>query len=48
MSIYILARDGKEIMRGTYFACMDYIHGMHSFSMQWALRWEGYSITEAK
>jgi hypothetical protein len=48
METYILKRDEKEIMRGTEIECWDYIHNNHSYSVSWAIKWEGYSIEEEK
>ena len=43
---HILSRDGQEIMRGTSFECTEYIHKNHSFSLDHAIRYEGYTMTE--
>lgn len=45
--IFILSRDGKEVMRGSEFAVLDFIHNRHSFSMDHAIKYEGYSVTPA-
>lgn len=42
---YRLSRDGREVMIGTERECWLYIHRTHSYSVDWAQRWEGYSLT---
>ena len=44
---YILYHDGKEIMRGKEFEILKYIHQHHSYSLNHALKYEGYSIEES-
>ena len=39
-----LRRDGNLILTGTEQDCWQYIHSNHSFSVDWALAHEGYSI----
>jgi hypothetical protein len=41
---YVLSRDGKEVMRGTEDEVWRWIHKNHSFSIDYALRHEGYAI----
>lgn len=41
---FTLYRDGKEIMTGTERECFQYILNHHSFSVQHAFRYEGYSL----
>lgn len=43
---YILYHDGKEIMTGSEFEILKYIHRHHSYSLSHALKYEGYSIEE--
>ena len=42
--MFILKRDGKEIMRGTELECWDYILKNTHASVSWAIKYEGYSI----
>ncbi len=44
--IYILFRDGKEIMSGNEFEVLKYIHRNHSYSFDHAIKYEGYSMKE--
>lgn len=44
---YILKRDGREVMRGTEQEIWQWIHRNHSYSIDHALRYEGYSIVPA-
>lgn len=44
---FILYRDGKEIMKGSEIAIMDYIHNNHCYSFDHACAYEGYSIKPA-
>lgn len=44
---WTLRRDGHACVTGTYPECMAYIHRVHSFSLDWALKHEGYSIAPA-
>lgn len=41
---YILRRDGQEVIRGSEQEIWQYIHRNHSYSINHALRYEGYSI----
>lgn len=41
---YVLTRDGQEIMRGTEEEIWRWIHRNHSYSIDHALRYEGYAI----
>ena len=41
---YLLLRDGKEILTGTEGECWTWIHSHTPFSVDHALRYEGYSI----
>src|SRR5580704_4640067 len=41
---YILSHDGKRVMSGTSFEIAAYIHRMHSYSVDHALKYEGYSV----
>ncbi len=41
---YILLRDGSEVMRGTEQDVWEYIHKNHSYSVEHALRYEGYHL----
>lgn len=43
--LYILARDGKPLFRDTEQACWAWLHRHHGFSVEHALRHEGYSMT---
>lgn len=45
-TICILARDGREVFRGTYIECLGWIHRHHSYSLGWACQYEGYTLTE--
>jgi len=45
---YVLSRDGKEVMRGTEQEIWQWMHRNHSYSIDHALRYEGYSITPAE
>jgi hypothetical protein len=45
---FVLLRDGKEIMRGSSFEIARYIHRNHSYSVDHALKHEGYSMVPAK
>lgn len=40
---YDLYRDSQFIMRGTYFELVQYIHRMHCYSFDHAVKYEGYS-----
>ena len=41
---YTLTHDGKPVLTGTYFECLHYIHTHHSYSLAWAIKWEGYNM----
>jgi hypothetical protein len=41
---YVLTRDGKEVLRGTENAIWAWMHRNHSFSVDHALKYEGYQI----
>lgn len=43
-----LLHDGREIMRGTSFDIAAYIHSHHSYSVDHALKHEGFSMVPAK
>ena len=45
--IFELLRDGKSVARGTEIELMNWVHANHSFSFDWALKFEGYSVIEA-
>lgn len=43
--IFVLYRDGMEVARGSNeLSAVKYIHNHHSFSLQWAIRYEGYRL----
>lgn len=41
---YVLCRDGKEVMRGSAFEVLRHLHATHSYSLDWALKHEGYTM----
>lgn len=41
---YTLYRDGKETLTGTERECFQYILNHHSYSVDHALKYEGYSL----
>lgn len=41
---YILTLDGVNILRGTENDLWKYLHKAHSYSVSWALEFEGYAI----
>ena len=43
-TVFVLRRDGVEVARGDEFALLQYVHRTHGFSMQHALRYEGYAV----
>jgi len=43
---WVLSRDGVPVVEGTYQDCMVYIHRNHPYSVDHALKHEGYSIRE--
>lgn len=42
---YELTRDGATVHVGTEQECWAFIHARHSYSVDWALRYEGYRMT---
>lgn len=44
---FVLARDGREVTRGTELDCMRFVHQAHAYSFDHALRCEGYSLRRA-
>lgn len=42
---YILSRDGVAQMAGTEAEVWDFIHKNHCYSVEHALKYEGYTIT---
>jgi hypothetical protein len=45
MTRYNLRRDGRTILTGTEIECWGYIHWNHAYSIEHALKYEGYTIT---
>lgn len=45
--VYVLRRDGVEILRGSEYDCWHWIHSNQPYSVDWATRWEGFTIEEA-
>lgn len=45
--LFILSRDGKEVKKGSEIALWDYIHNTHCYSVEHAIKYEGYEITPA-
>lgn len=43
-SEYELLRDGNTVASGTVLDLTKYIHGHHSFSLDWAVKHEGYEL----
>jgi len=43
-NVYSLQRDGHLVMRGTEQQIWKYLHNTHSFSIDHALKHEGYKI----
>jgi len=41
---YVLSRDGKVVMRGTEQEVWTYIHTNHSYSVEHALKYEGFKL----
>jgi hypothetical protein len=41
---YILRRDGKDVLIGKEIEVWGYLHKTHSYSIDWAIKNEGYSI----
>lgn len=42
---FVLKRDGNEVLRGTEVEVTRYVHKNHSYSLDHALRHEGYSLS---
>jgi hypothetical protein len=42
--MYLLKRDGRDVLLGTEQDIWQYIHQHHAYSVEHALRYEGYSI----
>ena len=45
---YVLKRDGSEVMRGTEQELWSHLHRIHGYSVEHALRYEGYSIEPSR
>lgn len=45
---YELVRDGVVVADGSYGSLVNWVHWNHSFSFDWALQHEGYSVREKK
>jgi|HubBroStandDraft_2_1064218.scaffolds.fasta_scaffold16299_2 GNAT superfamily N-acetyltransferase len=45
---FVLTRNGREVMRGSEDQIWTWLHRHHSFSVDWALKYEGYAITPAR
>ena len=43
--VYVLRRDGVEVLRATEQECWAYLHRTHPYSGSHALRYEGYTLT---
>lgn len=43
--LYVLARDGKPLFRDTEQACWQWLHRQHCFSVEHALKHEGYTMS---
>lgn len=43
-----LKRDGVLVFTGTFIDGLNWIHRNHSFSLDWALRYEGYTMACAR
>lgn len=41
---FVLTLDGSEVMRGTENEIFAWLHRHHSYSVDWALKYEGYAI----
>lgn len=41
-----LKRDGETVLKGDWFDVYKYIHTKHSYSTDYALKYEGYSVEE--
>lgn len=41
---YTLLRDGKQVLSGTEYEIWKYLHKTCSCSVDWALKYEGWSI----
>lgn len=42
--MYILRRDGREVIRGSAYDIYTYIHKTHSYSTSNACQYEGYTV----
>ena len=46
-TIYVLSRDGEELSHhDTYLQAMGELHRIQGQSVDWAMKHEGYAITE--
>ena len=41
---FVLTHDGREVMRGSEDQIWTWLHRNHSYSVDWALKYEGYAI----
>ena len=47
MSNYVLSRDGEELSRhASYLEAVGQLHRIQGQSADWAIQYEGYTITE--
>lgn len=44
--MFQITKDGAFLFKGTHAECMAYIHTHTPFSVDHAMRYEGYDITE--
>ena len=44
IGLYVLMHDGREVIKGSEDLLWCHIHRRHSFSVEHALKYEGYSI----
>ena len=44
---YVLTRDGDYVLRGSQHAIAQHIHRNHCYSVDWAVKYEGYRIVPA-
>ena len=42
---YEVRRDGRLLFRGSETECWDFIHNHSSSSVDWAMKYEGWTIT---
>ena len=42
--MWLLTRDGKRVMEGSYTECVQYLHRTHPYSASHALTHEGYKL----